>query len=137
MKHLKLFESFTQTVYYEWHKPALDIIQDRMLNISDVDSVGLYNNLDGNIRLDINRFIAPFSEVDADDIRSMINELASMGVYPCAAIDVSISTTPGIGNYSTAYNFRDGNFDRINKHFIKSIQTKNIKSLSVTFEKKV
>jgi len=136
MRHIKLFEAFTQNVYYEWHKPALDIINDRLLNISDIDSVGLYNNLDGNIRLDINRFnVAPFSEVDADDIRSMINELASMGVYPCAAIDVSISTTPG--NYSTEYNFRGGNFDRINKHFIKSIQTKNIKSLSVTFEKKI
>jgi len=144
MKHIKLFESFTNyiPVRPKWIDISIEIIKDRLSNISDVDNVDieLIDSNEGDfIEVDVAELLkikidkknsSKFDESDSDDIRSMIKHLKSVDI-DVYAIDVKAEIKEDDDSESVHstqvvyYDMKEFSSDEIDE-FVEFIKTENI-----------
>jgi len=135
MKHLKLFEAFTNHIPTQpkWILDSLEIIQDRLSNISDVYNVDIYLNEEDydfraiEIRIK-NKNPKKFNESDSDDIRSMIKHLESIdvGIY---VIKLGIKSISNYGYYIQSKRFYSNEIEE----FIEMIKVQDIFNVELFF----
>jgi len=132
MKHIKLFEAFTNyiPVRPKWIDISIEIIKDRLSNISDVDNVDieLIDSNEGDfIEVDVAELLrisiykknsSKFDESDSDDIRSMIKHLKSVDI-DVYVIDVDAEIK------EDDYEIKEFSSDEIDE-FVEFIKIENI-----------